>query len=204
MYLRFEGSGDRPEFPPPVSEPAAVAEIVDKLSAFRPEIKPTWLEGGILPEKAPPISIGSTTFGCTFHAAPFGNALPDTTFFTATGFEVGFGMLTIHRPADAWEQLVNIIRRKDKAGSDDLIITVGGPDHDGYSYPSEQVLADLALEFSGVPPETHYLSTVRLHYWSTGRIVQVVPERLEVVEPLYRGGLVPAHLHLGSVPDSEA
>ena len=43
---------------------------------------------------------------------------------------------------------------------------------------------------------TQYLSRVRIHFWTSGRIVQLVPKRQEIVEPNFRGGLVPAHFHL--------
>lgn len=193
VYMSFEGAAGKPEFPPGSSDANAVSKIVERLSEFRPEIDPTWVEGDIPPVQAPPITMGSTSFGCRFHAAPFTNALPDTPFFISTGFEVGFGMLSIHRPAGAWQQVVEIVERKDREGTDDLIITVGGPDRDGYAFPSEELVADLALRFAAQPPIAQHLSSVRLHFWTTGRIVQLIPERAEIVEPFYRGGLVPSH-----------
>ena len=137
VYMRFEGLNGQPEFPPAASDAAAVAEIVDELAKFRPEIDPTWVPSGPLPEQAPPVTIARTNLGCSFHAAPLMNALPDTPFFTSTGFELGFGLQTVHRPESAWRQLAEIIERKDRVANDELIITAGGPDRDGYSYPSE-------------------------------------------------------------------
>jgi hypothetical protein len=201
--MRFEGLGDQPEFPPAASDAEAIAEIAEKLAEFRPEIDPTWVPSGPPPEQAPLITIGATSFGCSFHASPLMNALPDTPFFISAGFEIGFGLLTIHRPESAWRQLVQIIERKDRQGSDELLITAGGPDRDGYSFPSEELAAEIALGFEAEPPMTKHLAKVRLHFWTTGRVVELVPERREIVEPMYRGGLVPAHLHLGQPPEIE-
>jgi hypothetical protein len=106
IYLRFEGATEQTDFPPPTANKMAALEIAEKLAEFRPNLDAFINETDGFPEQAPPLSFGETSFGCTFHAAPLLNAYPNSSFFMAVGFELGFGFHTIHRPSDVWEQIL--------------------------------------------------------------------------------------------------
>ncbi len=202
IYMRFQRGDGQEDLPPAATDSQAVSEIVEAFADFHPDIDALRTPGGAPPEQAPPLTIGTTSFGCSFHAAPLMNAMPDTPFFIATGFEMGFGLLSLHQPEAAWQQIVKAIGRKDKQGNDDLIITVGGPDREGYAFPSEELVADIALRLPVDPPPAKHLTRAWIHFWTTGRIVQILPERQNTVEVAYRGGLTPSHLSLGQPPEA--
>ncbi len=200
VYLRFEGDGGLPEFPPPVSNDAAVEEIVREMTQFQPDRDALFTEHEDFPESHQPYTPGTTSFRYTMHVAPLVFAFPNTRFFTATGFEVGFGLHTVHRAGDIWNDLLTLIARKDRPENDHLIVTVGGPDRNGYSFPSEEFLANLACRLVRDAPKLNFLSKVWVHFWSNGRIIEIAPVRDSAVTQGFNGGLVPSHFTFKTPP----
>jgi hypothetical protein len=193
VYMFFMHSTGSLGLPPRVIDHHAVDEIIDALGKYDADPLRLWLTNDAEMPNRPDLAAVTTSYGCTLYAVPMAMAAPVTCFFIETGFELGYGIPTIHRQSEAWRDLANIVARKDKKYTDDLLITVGGPDADGFAFPSEEWVATLALEGQDRALVTQHLKRVRLHFWSTGRIVELAPERSEIAGQTYPGGFIPAH-----------
>ncbi len=202
VYMYFGGGSGPIGLPPRDTDSEAIAEIIDALAHYDADPLRLWVERGAEMPERPDLAPTTTAHGCTLYAVPMALAAPVTSFFVATGFELGFGMPTTHRPAEAWEDIIRLIERKDKEGADDLLITASGPEEAGFSFPSEQWIATLGLEGPRAAPATRHLKRVRLHFWNTGRIVELVPEVKEVASPKFPLGFIPPHL-LAALPEPQ-
>jgi hypothetical protein len=163
------------------------------MANFRPNREAIFAEHDGFPEVHQPYTPGATYCKFTIHAAPLAFAFPNTKFFVATGFEVGFGLHTAHRPQEIWGELLKLVARKDRVGNDHLIITVGGPDRNGYAFPSEEYLAGLACRLDRPTPKLKHLSKVWVHFWSSGLILEIAPARGAAVTAGFGSGLVPSY-----------
>jgi hypothetical protein len=179
--------------PPRAGYTEAVNEIVETLARYDADPRRLWVANGAGLPDHPDLAPARTSQGCTLYAVPMALACPNTSFFVATGFELGFGVQTTHRAEESWTEILRIIATKDREGTDDLLITVSGPNDDGFAFPSEELVATIALEGRVNPPATRYLKRVRLHFWNTGRIVEVVPRVAEVAAPTFDGTVL-SHL----------
>lgn len=202
LYLWFRTEGD---LGLPHRESEAVEEVMAGLRGYQPdtswsELPPALTE---MPEQLGDTDMQSTGAGCTFYAAPLEAAFPSTTFFARTGFEMALAFQTEHAADAAWTELVRLVDRHDKPEIQDLIVTVGGPNRRGVSYPSESLLLDIALE--GGPPvlaPTH-LQSVVIHVWTDGRTIEVYPKNAATPR-LFPGGYVVPHYSLAPPPEVSA
>ncbi|KND27289.1 hypothetical protein IQ64_45385 [Streptomyces stelliscabiei] len=69
-----------------------------------------------------------------------------------------------------FEELSRVIGQHDQENIDHLLITVGGPDREGYIYPGEEFLCRFAQEYR---PSCTYLRRVTLHSFMTGEVTEL-------------------------------
>lgn len=122
-----------------------------------------------------------------FFCSPFINAVPTSPLFSLTGLEIGLAYQSAHSAHAEWERLRTTIHRKDHPGNSVLLISVGAPDRLGNQYPAEEVLAGFLLDHPE-PIKSDHLSMVILHFWSTGRAVNILGDSpQELWRPIYQG-----------------
>lgn len=184
------------------SDDEAADELVRALAEYTPQAAALWNPAGAgLPEPAPPLHSHRTSAGAAFYAVPLSNAVPDSPLFNVTGFELALAYSTEHYADNEWSMLQGRIARKDREGSDWLLITVGGPDNAGTIYPSEEVLGEFIIEHAEHLVAPHHLRRITLHFWGRGRAVDIWPEVAPIFGPLY-AGIAPVHRPL--VPQQQA
>ncbi len=109
------------------------------------------------------------------------------------GFELAFVYNSVHRMSSLVSEWQRLINQHDKPGIQDLLFTVGGPDRSGFVHPADALLFDfMQSDPSADVTERLHLKRVLVHYWATGKILQMYPER-RVVSPGISAGFVPAH-----------
>ena len=142
---------------------------------------------------------GDVSFFCT----PFINAVPTSPLFTPTGLEVGLAFESIHSARPEWARLRAAVRRKDRPGNNVLLISAGAPDRFGNQYPAEEVLAGFLLDHPE-SIESDHLSAVILHFWSSGRAVNILGEAPQEAWPPIYQGLTPAFQPFRTSPADDA
>lgn len=175
VYMWFGMAAQASGLPYRRNDEAAVDQLIDALSAYQPDPAhytystengmPAQLTAGFRAVEAP----GDVAFFCT----PFVGGVPTSPLFTMTGMEVGLAYQSVHSVRAEWAKLREPIRKKDRSGNNVLLISAGAPDRLGSMYVAEEVLADFLLQHPE-PVEIKNLSAVLLHFWSTGRTVNIL------------------------------
>jgi hypothetical protein len=189
IYLWFDDAEGRPFAR---NDQEAIDDLVQQLIDYEPAGEDLWLPSGEMPEQAPPLPLITTQQGARFYCVPLTNAAPDTYLFSLTGIELGLALTTVHDASSEWAALIERVRRKDREGVDWLVITAGGPDQDGRLFTAEEVLADFLLQHPQALTDLEHLKRVTLHFWGTGRAVDLWPEHVDLFGPMYRG-ITPQH-----------
>lgn len=149
--------------------------------------------GAPLPDRLPDHGLDQTVPGTTFYALPMMGAVPATPFFMRTGFELGMVFSTTHDAASVEGEIGRLVEKHDKPGIDHLLITAGGPNRDGFVFPTEEYLISLFAGPSLALPTTQHLSEVTLHLWANGTIIELLPAYREIVT-VHPGGIQIPHL----------
>lgn len=98
-------------------------------------------------------------------------------------FDVVFGLeQTLDEVASEVER---IIASHKYPGIDWLVIPIVGPDTNGFGYWEDEALIDLVLDNVAFPSELTAMpeTRVRLHFWTTGAIREVIPADIEISRP---------------------
>lgn len=188
IYMWFGVAGNESGLPYRRNDDAAVDQLVEALVNYQPEPAhytveakeglPQQVLAGFDAVNAP----GDVAFFCT----PFINAAPTSPLFSLTGIEVGLAYQSVHPVHAEWEKLRAAIRRKDRPGNDVLLVSIGAPDRFGQQYLAEEVLAEFLLDHPE-PVESDHLSSVILHFWSSGRAVDILGDGpKELWPPIYQ------------------
>lgn len=179
IYMWFGGGQNDLGLPPKPSSPAQVKAVIDALANYRidPEAFTYQAEH---PDEGMPERLDNVTFnteapGTTFYAMPMQGAVPGSVFFLRTGSEMGMAYSTTDNAHAIWQELLRVVRKHDQNAIDHLLITVGGPDRDGFVFPAESYLIDVALSMAEPLANLHHLSRISLHFWENGRIVELYP-----------------------------
>lgn len=193
MFLWFGDSSQALQLPPKQPDTAAVEALLKRLARYtyapsKGIVPFSW----DMPEQAPDLGIQNAPEG-SFYGTPILGASPLSLFFCSTGFELGLAYSTTHSPSSVMEEIRRLVSKHDKPEVDQLLITIGGPNHWGLVYPCEEALFDLLLGTGSLPVlTTNHIKNVTLHSWETGRIVQLLPEG-KVINPGSFRSVVPAH-----------
>ena len=203
LYLWFRTGT---EFGLPHRGHQAVQQVVSALRTYVPDTSwtemPPVAEG--MPDQLGVTDMQTTDSGCTFYAAELRAAVPGTTFFARTGFEMALAYQTEHAADAAWIELARLVKRHDKPEIQHLVVTVGGPNRRGLAYPSEGLLLDMALATGAPSLSPEHIQSVVLHSWSDGRVIEVHPGPGGATPPLYPGGYSVSNLSLLQPPEVQA
>jgi hypothetical protein len=172
--------------------PRQQSGLLDALTAYRYQPGSGETVGIGMPETAPPLDIAETGEGWRFYATPLLIAAPSSPFFYRMGFEMAFVFGSEHTPQSGWADLLRRVVDHDQPAISELVVTIGGPDRNGYIHPSEEAIFDLMLQDVRWSYEPKHLTAIYVHGWETGRIIQLHPER-RVINVGHFQGLVPPH-----------
>lgn len=179
LHITF---GQGASLPPKRGDKQALKKIVQSIAEFpdrRQEIanltNAIMAQGG-MPERLP---LDILTGQAPDDLASFSiNRVPDGSlagaFYEETGFECALGMSFEVTHDSTFAELSRVIGQHDQEGIDHLLITVGGPDREGYVYPGEEFLHRFARDHR---PTCTHLRRVTLHSFMTGEITDLVIER---------------------------
>lgn len=205
VYMWFGTEGRGTGLPYRSNDDAAVDQLVEALVGYQPDPAhyrvempggpPAQLPAGFDAVDAP----GDVSFFCT----PFLDAVPTSPLFTMTGLEVGLAFQSVHAAHAEWAKLRAAVRRKDRVGNNALLIFAGAPDRFGNQYPAEEVLAEFLLAHPE-SIESNHLSAVILHFWSTGRAVNILGKAPQEAWPSIYQGVVPTCQPFRISPDGRA
>jgi hypothetical protein len=124
-----------------------------------------------LPEIMPELGIGQAA-PWRFLAVPWKG--PTSALSALLGFDIGICIETIHTAREAREEIMRLISDHDTGKSEVLCIQVGSPDHNGLTYPTDEVIMDLGMGLlsADVVPTTH-LKRIVVHNWARGEVHDV-------------------------------
>ncbi len=156
------------------------------------------------PDEGLPKQFGNVAFdrsvpGTMFYAMPMQRAVPSSLFYLRTGFEIGMAYSTTDNAHAIWQELIRVVREHDHHMIDYLLITVGGPDRDGFTFPAESYLTEAALQMPEPLKDLRHLSRVSLHFWTTDLVVELHP-RLAATPIIYPGQYSTAYFSAAVTP----
>lgn len=191
VTIWFRDDQQRPLLPPRNTDSAAADVIAEALAAYEFDPTATTVPGGQLPDPMPYIGIEHTSFGCSFFAAPLRGGVPDSPTFATLGLEFVLAYQALHTRSSIRNDLAALIAKKAETPASDVIITIGGPARDGFCYPADEFFGAFCAD-EPLAVDVPSLERVFLHFWTTGRIVQVLPTWEEVHSGVYTDR-VPTH-----------
>jgi len=190
LYIWFGAASDAAGLPFKRSNQTIYDELLEAFIAHIPDPDQFRVSASKTPEqvKFKPVR---TVADVQFLSIPLLGSVPASLFYAVTGLNVALAFQSDHTAGGEWAKLRAAVKRKDKPANNILVISVGAPDKFGRCFASEEVLADFMLEF----PETlqvEHLSSVILHFWNTGRVVELLGEKPVALWPGHFEGLSPA------------
>ncbi|MBM7081227.1 hypothetical protein [Micromonospora humidisoli] len=193
VYMWFGAAEDVASLPFRDHDSAAHDRLIEALVAFRPDRQSSLFEGDAPPLVLDTSSIVRTVDDVSFYAMPLMGSAPASGLYAMTGMNLGLAFQSDHDISDEWARLQAHVSRKDEPGTDGLLISVGAPDRMGRCFLSEELLAGEMLQ-SPRPITASHLSTVILHFWSTGRAFELLGnEPFQRWPELYQGFVPSAH-----------
>jgi hypothetical protein len=179
--------------PPKKTDDAAAEELVEALSEYRPDIDSLRVQfSSGLPPQMPPLVTGSTLQDATFYAVPMLNSIPVGPFSSISGYDIMLAYTTTHTASSIGATVERLVRKHDKKGVDNLLITSGGPDRGGAMHPMEQIISDVYLQHPKVL-KTDHISRVIMHRWPTGDAFDLLENPPKQLWPALYQGHTPAH-----------
>lgn len=92
-------------------------------------------------------------------------------FVGATGFSCDLNMASVVTQGDVRSEFLRAVHKHDAPHVDELLLTVGGPDRDGYTYPSEEMFGALLASEMDLSIEAQHIRRVTVHTWGSGSII---------------------------------
>ena len=190
VYIWFGAAWDAASLPFKKNDETSYDELVESLVAHVPDPNQYKVRGGEFPQQfdARPVR---TTADVQYFTIPLLGGVPASPFYAMTGMHAVLVFQSDHTAPEEWGKLRMAIGRKDKPTNDILVISAGAPDKLGRCFVSEEVLAEFLLDH----PEritAEHLSSVVLHFWSTGRAVELLGDHPKELWPALFQGWSPA------------
>jgi len=91
-------------------------------------------------------------------------------FAEETRFACELSMSTQVSESQVHAEVRRVVEGHDQAGTDHLLITVGGPDQDGLSYPAEEQLITFLPQDALPTPPVQHLKRVSIHAFRSGLV----------------------------------
>ncbi|MEU9912404.1 hypothetical protein [Streptomyces sp. NPDC051001] len=179
LHISF---GEGFDLPPTRGDRRSIKKIVQAISDFPDrrqelaQLSNSIVAQGRMPEHLPiEIMTGEAPGGL---AAFNVNLVPEGSlagpFYEATGFECALGMGFELTHESTSSELSRIIEDHSQESIDHLLVTVGGPDREGYVFPGEEFLYRFAQEYR---PTRTTLRRITLHSFMTGEITDLEIEK---------------------------
>ena len=174
IYIWFGQNGFTTKAYRASTERPAIHRLVEDLANFAFDPQRMVVDGNELPpEKHPLLGAHDMTEGGEFYGVPLAGD-PNTSFYRATGFELGMGFSFVDDAKACWARFGTHLREHDKPGFDDVIVTFGGPDRHGFGYISEEALLMEMVDNQAPVERPQYIRRVFLYAWETGAILELV------------------------------
>lgn len=187
IYMWFGGAEDPAGLPFQRHDHDAYDRLVEAIVSYRPNPEQFRVLGNELPQQLTDAAPVKTPEDVSFFAVPLLGAVPASGLFAMTGMSTGLAFQSDHTIPEEWANLRDIVNRKDQKGNDRLLISVGAPDRMGRCFVGEEVLAHFMLSHPETVTATH-LSSVILHFWSSGHAIELLGETPRMLwPPLYQG-----------------
>ncbi|WP_370127390.1 hypothetical protein [Streptacidiphilus sp. EB103A] len=187
VNMWFGLANDRAGLPFKSTNEAGYDQIIEALVAHRPDPNQFAASNGTIPQQLEDFGPVQTVEQVSFTSAPLLNGVADSPLYAMTGLTTGLAFQSDHVASEEWESVQNIVQRKDKPANNRLLISVGAPDASGRCLPSEEMLAEFLIANPEPVTATH-LSSVIVHFWSTGKAVEILGDSpLELWPPIYQG-----------------
>jgi hypothetical protein len=182
VYVHFLGSNQL-EMPVPPGDPL-LSELVITIESLDPAVGES--VAGTQAHQQLPEGVAPTTpsgnAGATVTRLP--HAHQPSELMRRLGFELRLGFTTEHTAQSVAGQVAAVVKDKDVASNQFLLITAGGADTHGCLHPSEELLASLFLDSQLRPLEAlNHLEAVVLHRWAIGDAWELFPRFKRIVAP---------------------
>jgi len=187
INMWFGAADDPAGLPFRSSDQIAYDRLVESLVSHQPNPDQYRVSYGQMPTQLVGFEPVRTPDEVSFMSIPLLGGAPASAFFAMTGMSAGLAFQSDHTASEEWAKLQKTIERKDKPDNDRLLISAGAPDTMGRCFVGEEVLARFMLEHAESMSATH-LSSVILHFWSTGQAVELLGDRpVELWPAVYQG-----------------
>jgi hypothetical protein len=190
VHMWFGEASDAAALPYKQNDATAYNQLVDCLTAHTPDPDQFKVDSDKLPEQVPAMPVRAVS-DVQFISVPLLGGVPASPFYAATGMNLGLAFQSDHIARDEWVKLRQVVHRKDKQHNNVLVISAGAPDRLGRCYASEEALASFLLEHPSEVETTH-LSSVILHFWSTGQAFELIGETPRELWPALFQGFMPS------------
>jgi hypothetical protein len=171
VYVMFSGQTKALGSRPPRTQSTDAQSFLTVLQAYRPD--PPVFDG--LPESLQGTGIVTRFDGGALSAVPLavGHESP---LATRWGFDVSLAFQSDVIYDDEWQRFAEAVARKDVSGSTTLLVSAGAPVQGGYSFPSDALAAQAALEGARTSAlQTTELREIFVHFWEAESIVRITP-----------------------------
>jgi hypothetical protein len=186
----FGSASDPAGQPYKKNDPSLYDQLVESLVAHSPDPEAQKVGGPEIPARLESWSV-ETAEDARYYSIPLLNGAPASPFYAATGMHVVLAYQSDHTPVNEWAKLRAAIARKDREPNDVLVISAGAPDNLGRCFATEEVLADFMLQ-RPEPVSAQHLSSIIMHFWSTGRAIELLGDQPRELWPGYFQGWSPA------------
>jgi hypothetical protein len=164
---------DTDERPDSVVQSRDRSGILEGLRSFRPIVNPIGDDPGKpFPQVLPDLGTGNAR-PWQYLAVPWEGW--HSALSALLGFDIGVCIQSSHSFRDAHEEVARLIASHDTAGCDILVVQVGAPDRYSLTYPTDEVIIDLAIdEMRRTGVHAAHVQRVLVHYWRRGEVVEVL------------------------------
>jgi hypothetical protein len=197
----FGNASDPAGLPYKKNDSSLYDELIESLVAHAPDPEAHKVQGLEMPQNLGDWPVQSAK-DVRYFSIPLLNGAPASPFYAVTGMHVVLSYQSDHTSQYEWAKLRAAIERKDKDSNNVLVISVGAPDRQGRCFLSEEVLAEFLLHHPE-PISAQHLSSIIMHFWSTGRAIQLLGDEPMELWPGYFQGWSPA-FHPYKVPQQPA
>jgi hypothetical protein len=204
-YMWFGMAAEKAGLPYRRNDATAVDELLDALATYKPDPShyTADVQGGPPPQLPGGYDSVNAPGDVALFSTPFLNGVPTSPLFSLTGVEIGLAYQSNHSASREWSKLRDLINKKDRPENNVLLISVGAPDRVGNQYPAEEVLANFLLD-NPEPVTANHLSAVLLHFWGTGRAMNLLGAApTEAWPAVYQGNMPSSQLFRPTPPTQD-
>jgi hypothetical protein len=201
IFMWFGSASDPAGLPYRKNDSSLYDQLVEALVAHSPDPEAHKVQGEALPQELGDWPVQSAK-DARYFSIPLVGGAPASPFYATTGMHTNLAYQSDHSATEEWAKLRAAIARKDRERNNVLVISAGGPDNLGRCFASEEALAEFLLQHPE-PVYAQHLSSIIMHFWSTGQAVQLLGDQPRELWPGYFQGWSSA-FHAYNVPEHGA